>query len=807
MATIFIEGLGEIEIQGDTPNAEELNAIENALGSSTDTTTTETTDAPTVDTADVESGQATDTVIPEMIDPNLAEVGKAEGLELIGGRPTFEAAGAITGSVIGGVAANPATVVAGGVGGAAAGGQIYDLIQSSITGDPTNFGTQAERLKKDLSRETLLQTIFSKVPGAYTAIKSKIFGKADDTLYNAAKRQNFPLSLSEGGNMISRGYGKVIGVFPFVGNPIKSKVTQSANFINKSADDTLNTFGPNVTLTKLGIDMTKASQKTYGEFRRVSSFFYDDFYKAVNAVDNTPIISTQNFKNSLQKFAKLVDDGVIPLKTGGKLKDPRKDILYNYAKNGGKGLPDYVNATQYKSLIDQIKYYSRLAQKSEPFNLKVLTGMKSALETDLRLLTKQSYQDNLLKNVYPLSKSKKNILNPNLLSDIAEKLKFADKVYAQGLEGSIINSLKKSGVIKKTDDIVPIVGKKAFEQPVASSFKKVDKNIFKSGFEVPGSINADELASALLKKNAVSPQLLSDLRTLVGEKQFNRFVRARLQKGFDDSLVKAGEDKVGLIFNPYKFEQNLGLNTKAGRDLLDTMLKNTATEKGVQKLTMQQLDDFFAIAKNHAGLTVPDVGSFMARRLTLAGPKAITGLALGATTFTNPVLGASLIFMGRRTSSLLSNPKQLDTIMKVLDPNSTANQMKVASLKLMDAMISDSQTKQEENDFKLMRETIELMPLSEIKKGIEDTLNSGQQFLNMNKEEPAPNNADDMSSIKDDTSQLQTPPLETVGVNPASFDNTLLAQGTVDKTGLTQSEQAFLDDEEKAMTLRNRGMA
>ena len=49
--------------------------------------------------------------------------------------------------------------------------------------------------------------------------------------------------------------------------------------------------------------------------------------------------------------------------------------------------------------------------------------------------------------------------------------------------------------------------------------------------------------------------------------------------------------------------------------------------------------------------------------------------------------------------------------------------------------------------------------------------------------------------------------LNTTDVNPASFDNTLLAQGTVDKTGLTSSEQAFLDDEEKAMTLRNRGMA
>ena len=54
-----------------------------------------------------------------------------------------------------------------------------------------------------------------------------------------------------------------------------------------------------------------------------------------------------------------------------------------------------------------------------------------------------------------------------------------------------------------------------------------------------------------------------------------------------------------------------------------------------------------------------------------------------------------------------------------------------------------------------------------------------------------------------DTAQLQPPPLDTVGVNPASFDNKIMAQ---DANGLTQSEQAFLDDEEKAMRLNQRGM-
>ena len=91
-----------------------------------------------------------------------------------------------------------------------------------------------------------------------------------------------------------------------------------------------------------------------------------------------------------------------------------------------------------KSLIDDLKLYMGQAEKTNPGILKVLTGFKSALETDLRLLTKKSYQENLLKNVYPLTKGKRQKLNPNLLSDIANKLKFADKVYANGLENSII---------------------------------------------------------------------------------------------------------------------------------------------------------------------------------------------------------------------------------------------------------------------------------------------------------------------------------------------------------------------------------
>ena len=795
MAIIKVEGLGQVEIAGETPTEEETQGIKKALDSL----------AGSLESEDI---GATDTIIPELIDPNLAEVGEPQpkGLEIIGGRPTFEAVGAIFGSVPG-ASLGPAGIVAGGTLGAMGTGQLYDVLQSAITDETTDFGIQARKAKKDLSREALLQSFFAKIPGMWTGTKKLIWGKADKSLYDSAQRIGYPLSLSDAGNMISRGWGRVIGVFPFVGAPIKKGFAKKADILNKAADDTLNTFAPNVSLTKLGIDMAEASKSTFGDFRRVTSFFYDDFYKSVNKI-NAPVISTKNIKNSLQKFTDLVDDGTIKLTTGKILKSPQKNDIYKYAKNG-KNFPEYITANQYKAILNDIKEFARKS-KTEGFSIKSLTGFKSALETDLRLLTKKSYRDNLLKNVYPLSKSKKKILDPNLLSDIATKLKFADKVYANGLENSIITNAMKKQAQKEGVKLVTIPGKGAFDTPIAAKFKMIDKNIFGPGFQVQGSITSDQLGKVLLASRNVTPQLLNDLRTLVGKKQYNNFVRARLQQGFDKSLIRFNEPtRTGLMFDPYKFEANLGLDTTAGRELVESMLKGS-------KLQLKHLDDFFAVAKNHAGLKIPDVSSFVARRATLGGTKSVLGgFALGYTSYQNPVRGAGLIYLARKTSNFLNNPKQLEDVMRVLDPNSTASQMKVASLKLIDAMLSESQNKIEKNELSLYREYIELLPVEEIKKELDEGLPAfTEDYLNKNsKKEPlkddkkVPELPTNLQPINDNRSQLPTPPLQTPGINPASFDKRIMAQGTVDQTGLTSSELAFLDDEEKAMRLRQRGMA
>ena len=100
MATIFVEGLGNVEIQGEVPTKEEQKAIIDALGiPSTDIEDQDLDELPDTPSLESEDIGATESIMSEIINPDL---NKPKGLEKIGiDRPVFEAAGAIFGSVPG----------------------------------------------------------------------------------------------------------------------------------------------------------------------------------------------------------------------------------------------------------------------------------------------------------------------------------------------------------------------------------------------------------------------------------------------------------------------------------------------------------------------------------------------------------------------------------------------------------------------------------------------------------------------------------------------------------------------------------
>ena len=158
--------------------------------------------------------------------------------------------------------------------------------------------------------------------------------------------------------------------------------------------------------------------------------------------------------------------------------------------------------------------------------------------------------------------------------------------------------------------------------------------------------------------------------------------------------------------------------------------------------------------------------------------------------------------MARKTSNFLTNPKQLADVTKLFDPNTPANQMKVVSLKLIDAMISESTTAQEKNDFKLMRDNIELMSLDQIKDDVNDAVESTQEFL---KFEKIPEKKEEKNIINN-TSKLPISQLSTPNVNENLLAKAPISTG-INATGLTPTELGLLSPEEQAIRLRQRGMA
>ena len=130
MGIINVEGLGQVEIQGDVPNAEEQKALKKALQGLSETTDTETEEtiesgdaniSPSL--GDTEESSINENITSEIIESNSEKVKKVEGLDkFLLTRPVFEAAGAIAGAVPGTVVGGlPGSVTFGALGATGAG--------------------------------------------------------------------------------------------------------------------------------------------------------------------------------------------------------------------------------------------------------------------------------------------------------------------------------------------------------------------------------------------------------------------------------------------------------------------------------------------------------------------------------------------------------------------------------------------------------------------------------------------------------------------------------------------------------------
>ena len=675
MAEVYIDGLGDVQLEGNTPNAAEKEAIINALKKQ---------ETPEPQTEEQKTQSFTESALNAF---------KSRDTSLAAGGMAGFASGARLGAMGGGAVAGIPGAIVGGIGGgvlgAAGAGQAYDILESYFKGENLDLDDTAKQALKDIKRESMFSLGAASIPGLKPMItrilskrgKGEMVSKEVKQLYDAGKRVGvnvLPLDIS---GSLGKGWGKVVGVFPVAGSPLKRAATTRATQIESVKNQILNDIAPNATLSELGVDMFNAAKNTNKEFRNISSKLYNSFYKQADKI-NKPFVPSKNIKIEAQKAiddflknrpvsvtTKIVSGKATPLiKSVDKssLKGLRnkqfklqvkKPIGANINKayeqyiKGLSNLEDFITPAQVKQIKKDLAEFSKGISGKDGGGVFKLSQIAKSTELSLRDFSK-----------YNLAAFG---TNPNVsrksLENLVNELKNADKFYANGI--------------------------KVFQRSTAQQFTKADKNIFIKGFDKPGSIESDELFKYVIK--AGSPSAIKDLRYLIGSENFAKVSRKVIDNAFTKASVR-GDNLKGLVFNPDVLEEQLGLIGRNQSDILENITKGTTLNK-------QKLKDLILVSKYHSQMEIPDVSSFIQRRAMLGGVKAVAGGALmGAGVVASPIVSPILIYMTKKSSKFFASPKNVGLAIEALDITAPRSIRYIAGDKLLRGLIKDSEGEEKE---------------------------------------------------------------------------------------------------------------
>lgn len=667
MGSITVEGLGQVQIDGDTPTAEESRVIIDAQQNLIRGGAVEPPIAGAPEPQPLSSfstGQPEPTIPQDIPDLPLGE----RVMNSLVNRGTLVVANALAGSVQGARAGratgSPAasmvgSVVGGGLG-AMAGSAEFDLgrgISAFLRGgdipEEVSIGAGTRRAFREAGFDTgaaMGMELITK--GASRAFKplvprllglsrpeiNRIVGQAEviprtDDPATGLARSGIDIGIAQASKSgPSRLFTRVLGVFPFISGPIRNAQGKVVTQIDEAAADILNTLAPPQVLSKLSEDLTRNAGRNFKKFNRIASSLYKNFNNLADNLSVPDIAPTSFVKDAVgdieREAAKEQIDIVTGTQTRGAgftqaieqtattrpLRTPLPDDLVEFLGDL-KNLPENITVRQVRGLERTLNALSRKAA-GEGFDVSRLTSIKQSLVEGL---------DNI-----DVSK-----LQPGEGEAVLAARQQANRFFAEGI--------------------------KPFERTAARGFKRVDKNIFGKGFAIPGTLEPDQVFSSVFKSN--SPQALRDLRRLVGETGFRRASRAFLDNAFDNARVPAGEGlSLPDLFSAQRFERNLKLNTRDGQAVLAEIFKGT-------DVPVKDFLQFLNVAKTGTDIIVRDPSTFLARRIILAGGAgAAGGVIVGAGNVGLPA-AVLVTLLARKGAKTLMDPKVLRGVLRLQKQN------------------------------------------------------------------------------------------------------------------------------------------
>ena len=157
MSEIFVEGLGNINIQGETPTVEEQQAIIDQLKKKQEPTESENTEQKKTKSFVESTMDAFKTRDTALMAGGMGGFASGARLGAMAGSPF-----GIPGAVVGGLA--------GGTLGATGFGQVYDILDSYIKGDNRTVDDATKQAFADAKRETMFGMVGATIPGIKPAI-------------------------------------------------------------------------------------------------------------------------------------------------------------------------------------------------------------------------------------------------------------------------------------------------------------------------------------------------------------------------------------------------------------------------------------------------------------------------------------------------------------------------------------------------------------------------------------------------------------------------------------------------------------
>ena len=150
--------------------------------------------------------------------------------------------------------------------------------------------------------------IGSTIPGIKPAItrllskreKGELIGKDVKELYDAGKRIGVDILPMDISGKIGKMYGRVVGVFPITGSPLKTAAEKRGRQLNLVKNQVLNELAPNSHISDLGVDMFNAAKNSSKEFRKISGDLYKVFIiKQKKLINLLYLLKILNYKQIL----------------------------------------------------------------------------------------------------------------------------------------------------------------------------------------------------------------------------------------------------------------------------------------------------------------------------------------------------------------------------------------------------------------------------------------------------------------------------------------------------------------------------